>query len=151
MTKYFSASTRGFYDSGFHTTEQIPADAVEITDEQHVALLEGQSSGKRIVTGANGPELADPPAPSEAKLRAIWKADRQSKVDAITVRVDDMVFDGDEVSQGRMARALLVLQEGETTLWVLANNTPTQVTRAQLQEALRLAGIRQTELWVPPA
>ena len=37
-----------------------------------------------------------------------WKANRQAAVDAITVTVDGMVFDGDEESQNRIARAVAV-------------------------------------------
>ena len=43
---------------------KIPLDAVEITDEQWVLLLEGQTQGKLIVGDANGmPVLQDPPPP----------------------------------------------------------------------------------------
>lgn len=82
MTKHYSALTGGFYDAGFHTPEQIPADAVEITDEQHAALLAGQSNGKRIVAGPNGPELADPPAPSPEQVKAALSAAVQDHMDA---------------------------------------------------------------------
>ena len=58
-----------------------------------------------------------------------------------------MVFDGDETSQARMARAALVLDDIETTLWVLTDNSPTMVRKAQLLSALRLAGQKQTEIW----
>ena len=60
------------------------------------------------------------------------------------------VFDGDETSQTRMARAVVALQAaGQTeTLWVLADNTPTMVTLDELAEALALAGAEQTRLWV---
>lgn len=60
------------------------------------------------------------------------------------------VFDGDETSQTRMARAVVALQaagQSETT-WVLADNTPATVTLAELAEALALAGAEQTRLWV---
>ncbi|TLX52851.1 hypothetical protein DN826_21480, partial [Stutzerimonas nosocomialis] len=62
---------------------------------------------------------------------------------------DGLVWDGDETSQTRMARAIASMDDGDTVLWVLADNTPVQATREQLREALRLAGLRQTELWVP--
>lgn len=128
------------------------ADAVEVSVEEKAALHLAESTGMLIVRGPDGrPAMAAPPPPSAEYLRALWKADRQAQVDAITVTVDDMVFDGDETSQTRMSRAVVVLQEGETTLWVLADNSPAQVSRGQLKEALRLAGIRQTELWLPPA
>lgn len=60
MSKKYSPSYKAFYDSAIHGNV-IPADAVEITDEQYAALLVGQSSGKRITTDASGqPTLADP-------------------------------------------------------------------------------------------
>lgn len=78
------------------------------------------------------------------------KAQRIVEVDSITIEVDGMVFDGDEAAQTRMARAITALNPTEETLWVLSDNTPTMVTREQLQAALRLAGAAQTAIWVRP-
>ena len=76
---YFSKSTGGFYDPAIHG-DNTPADAVEITAEQHAALIEGQSHGKQIVADENGfPVLQDPPAPSVAEKKAAV----QSQIDAI--------------------------------------------------------------------
>lgn len=80
--------------------------------------------------------------------REVFKSERRDAVNAIKVEVDGKVFDGDERSQERMARALIGMNDEETILWVLADNTPVSVSKAQLREALRLAGQRQTELWV---
>lgn len=78
------------------------------------------------------------------------KALRTSEVDAIVVTTaSGKTFDGDEKSQDRMARAIVAMNDG-TTLWVLADNTPATVTRAELREALRLAGEAQTAIWVRP-
>ncbi|MDZ7890098.1 MAG: hypothetical protein U5M72_12945 [Pseudomonas sp.] len=50
----------------------IPLDAVEITAEEHAALLAGQSAGKMIVTGEDGyPFLADPPPPAPLTVEQI--------------------------------------------------------------------------------
>ena len=58
MTKYFSKSTNGFYDNNINSV--IPSDAVEITDDFHLELLNGQSSGKIISSDENGyPVLKD--------------------------------------------------------------------------------------------
>jgi biopolymer transport protein ExbD len=73
---------------------------------------------------------------------------RTEAVANIKVTVNDKVFDGDEVSQTRMARTIAILGETEEQLWVLADNTPTMTTKAELVEALRLAGLEQTRLWV---
>lgn len=80
--------------------------------------------------------------------RQKFKQARQAQVDAITVEVQGMVFQGDEISQTRMARAITALQPEETILWVLADNTAVQATREQLIEALRLAGQAQAAIWV---
>ncbi len=66
---FYSKTTGGFYDPKIHG-DGIPADAVEITTEEHAALLAGQSQGKRIVADAGGrPVLADPPALTLAEVR----------------------------------------------------------------------------------
>lgn len=83
--------------------------------------------------------------------RQKFKRERQALVDAIVVEVQGMRFDGDEISQTRMARAITALQAEETILWVLADNTAVQVTKEQLVEALRLAGQAQAAIWVQGA
>lgn len=61
MTMHYSASTGGFYITEVHG-DQMPLDAVVITESAHAALLVGQSQGKRIVPDADGrPILVDPP------------------------------------------------------------------------------------------
>ena len=78
------------------------------------------------------------------------KVERAEAVSQITVEVDGFVFDGDEVSQERMARSIVALDEGETIIWVLHDNSIAQVSKEQLKVALRLAGQKQTELWTKP-
>ncbi|WP_227105119.1 phage tail assembly chaperone [Chromobacterium rhizoryzae] len=56
---------------------QIPADAVEITAEQHAELMAAQSAGKIITSGANGNPIAiDPPPPSADQLADQVRAQR---------------------------------------------------------------------------
>lgn len=61
---YFAASTVGFYDTRIQMPEQIPADAVEITQETLNELMYAQAmQGKQIVADGNGyPIAVDPPA-----------------------------------------------------------------------------------------
>jgi len=59
---YYSKSTGGFYDSTIHTT--WPEDAVWITDEQHAALLAGQSNGQVIMPDKDGKPVLASKAPS---------------------------------------------------------------------------------------
>lgn len=59
---YYSKSTGGFYTKEIHAT--IPPDAVEITEEEWKALLQGEREGKVISAGpGQKPTLADNPAP----------------------------------------------------------------------------------------
>lgn len=86
---------------------------------------------------------------SNYDLRQAFKAQRAAAVQAITVTTAaGNTFDGDETSQGRMARAILTLPDGQTVRWVLHDNTEIDATSAELREALALAGAEQTRLWV---
>lgn len=79
------------------------------------------------------------------------KAQRQAAVDAIKVTTQaGNTFDGDEVSQTRMTRAVLAMQStgAPSVTWVLADNTVIQATVPELTEALALAGAEQARLWV---
>ena len=86
----------------------------------------------------------------EAQALAQAKAERADAVSKIIVEVDGMQFDGDEESQQRVARSIIALEEGETMPWVLYDNTIAEVTKEQLKQVLRLAGQKQSELWVIP-
>ena len=95
-------------------------------------------------------------APDKApeQLREAAKAARAAAVAAITVTTAaGHTFDGDETSQARMSRAILVLSTGAAASvpWVLADNTVIQATAAELAEALALAGAEQARLWVLPS
>lgn len=67
---FYSPTTGGFYAGDIHG-DNIPADAVEITEAEHAALIGGQSQGKRIVADENGyPILQDPPPPTPEQIMA---------------------------------------------------------------------------------
>jgi biopolymer transport protein ExbD len=91
---------------------------------------------------------------AQAQL-ATAKATRAAAVASITVEVDGMVFDGDEVAQERMARTVTAATAtgasmDDTTVWVLHDNTVATPTIRQLATALRMAGEAQTALWTKP-
>jgi biopolymer transport protein ExbD len=99
------------------------------------------------------------PEPTKEELAAAAlaqaKAERAAAVAAITVEVDGMVFDGDEVAQERMARTVTAATAtgasmDDTTVWVLHDNTVATPTIRQLATALRMAGEAQTALWTVP-
>lgn len=86
-------------------------------------------------------------------VRAAAKKARAIAVEAITVTTAaGNTFDGDEVSQGRMARAIIGLSTGlaTTVTWTLSNNTTIEATSAELTEALVLAGQAQSAIWLIP-
>lgn len=84
----------------------------------------------------------------DREARELFKQSRTEAVSQIVVEVDGLLFDGDEISQTRMARAIVTMQDTDMCPWVLADNTAVMATKAQLVEALRKAGEEQTRLWI---
>ena len=82
MTIFFSKSTNGFYVDGVHEAHQIPEDAVEITDEQHKSLLEGQSTGLIITSDENGYPINAEQVPNEEIVAARQRAN-EAKASAL--------------------------------------------------------------------
>ncbi|MDC7704042.1 hypothetical protein [Vogesella indigofera] len=106
--------------------------------------------GKGVISDAVEGEFP-PAAPDPAAMLDVNKAARQAEVDAIVVTTAaGNAFDGDERSQERMSRALAALDDGESVTWVLHDNTVASIGKAELREALRLAGATQTTIWVRP-
>jgi hypothetical protein len=90
---------------------------------------------------------ADKDAHEQEQARATFKTERAQAVDALTIETALGVFDADERSQDRMARAVVAMGEVDTIEWVLNDNTVVTVTAEQLKEALQLAGAAQSALW----
>lgn len=100
-------------------------------------------------------EAPDPePTPEEIAEKELAEAKRlrAAKVAAIQVTVDGMTFDGDEVAQSRMTRAITAAETAgmDSTMWVLADNTIATVTKDQLQHALSASMLRMAEVWTEP-
>lgn len=118
---------------------------------ENCAVLFIRDQWRQIPKHIPTPEEVQAEQAQEAlRLREERKQQRQQDVDAITVTVNGKVFDGDEVSQTRMSRAILGMQvAGATSInWTLADNSVAQATLEELAEALVLAGQRQAELWI---
>lgn len=84
-------------------------------------------------------------------IARVKKCVRDKRVGEIVVTTSTgKVFDGDETSQVRMTRTVLAMAEFniQTTTWRMADNSDAVVTRAELVEALLLAGTAQTALWL---
>ncbi|PZW75538.1 phage tail assembly chaperone [Pseudomonas sp. 2848] len=98
MKKFYSPGTGGFYDEEVHGLRLIedargklianpdccmPVDVVEISNEEHAELLEGESSGKRITANEDGyPVLTDPPRPSSEEVAAFERQWRDGALQA---------------------------------------------------------------------
>lgn len=75
MPKFASKSTRGFYTPEVHG-ENMPDDAVEISDEYHSELIQGQSQGKIIDWSGDFPTLVEPMPPTEDELAICVRSER---------------------------------------------------------------------------
>jgi hypothetical protein len=93
---FTSKSAGSFYDESIHT--EMPSDVVELTADEHAALLQGQSEGKVIAWGDDGyPVLVDPPPPSSEELAAaerVWRDARLAATDGVVSRHRDEVEAG---------------------------------------------------------
>lgn len=95
--------------------------------------------------------LRAPPVPTGEQLHDLAKRERDQAVSNIVVTTQSgKTFDGDETSQTRMSRSINGLNDGEVMPWKLADNTVASVDKAELREALRLAGAAQSALWFIP-
>ena len=97
---FASKSTCGFYDPSI--TPAIPADAVEITPDEHMELLVGQGEGKVICWGDDGrPFLAEAPPPSQEELSMVeraWRDIKLSETDSVVSRHRDELEEGSPTS-----------------------------------------------------
>lgn len=87
-------------------------------------------------------------AKQKAADLAQWKADRDAAVSKLLIEYNGAMFQGDEVSQGRMARAITTIAlAGGTIGWLDANNVVHDLTADDLQVILGAAVVAQAALW----
>lgn len=83
---FYSKTTGGFYNIAIHG-DNIPADAVKITTEQHAQLLSDQSAGATIQPDNTGyPVAVFPPPPTVAEIE-------QAAITALTAAVQKHLDD----------------------------------------------------------
>lgn len=116
---------------------------------EHPELVFPDDASEELLSGIGiQTETRETPSEPQDPLQKA-KMERYQKVQELTVEVDGMVFDANEVSQTRMARVILT-GGPDTVLWVLHDNTVKDVTKKQLLDALNLAVLKTSELWVQP-
>ena len=148
--------TPEFITFGFALESQYPSNMpvyygtlVDESQKDHPAILEILTDEE--YQAAYDAEIAAREQKLQAALLTSAKTARQTEVDAIVVTTSDgKKFDGDEMSQTRMARAIVAMNDVDQIDWVLSDNSVVKVNKALLSEALRLAGQAMTEIWVKP-
>lgn len=77
-----------------------------------------------------------------------WKENRQKITDSIEVEYNGIIYQGDEISQTRMARAIAAAPDEETTVnWTAKDNTVHALNKSDLKTILLDAGNQQTAIW----
>ena len=66
MTTYFNPYDMAFYSDELYSN--IPSQAVPLSDEQYIALLNGQAQGKQIIADKTGHPVLIDPQPSAAHV-----------------------------------------------------------------------------------
>ena len=129
----------------------VREDGTLLPKHKNLSLVQTKEDGS-YYTYYNQDGTPDVPKIAEleaTQAREAFKAQRQEAVDNLEVTYEDIIYQGDEVSQGRMSRAILALPDDTTTtLWIAKDNTPVQLTKVDLSSILRLAGEAQTALWI---
>lgn len=83
-------------------------------------------------------------------FRTKFKAARTEQVKKSTITFEGNVYDADEEAQGRLAVAMLsAIDDVETTIWVLHDNTTVHINRIQIQKILRACTLQMSSIWVP--
>jgi hypothetical protein len=128
----------------------VRADGTLLPKHKNLSLVQTKEDGS-YYTYYNQDGTADVSKIAEleaTQAREAFKAQRQEAVDNLEVTYEGTIYQGDEVSQGRMSRAILALPDDTTTtLWIAKDNTPMQLTKVDLSSILRLSGEAQTALW----
>ena len=83
MTTYFNPDDMAFYSDELYSN--IPSQAVPLSDEQYIALLNGQSQGKQIIADKTGYPVLIDPQPSAAHVLNLdtltWEISAEKQVE----------------------------------------------------------------------
>ncbi len=71
MSIFYSNTSKGFYDDGFHA--RIPSDAIEVSASERGALIAGVRLGKAISVADGAVFLVDGPQLSDAEKIALYR------------------------------------------------------------------------------
>lgn len=143
---FYSKLTGGFYSL---PGTGIPADAVEITNEERVALLAGQSIGKCITADANGlPVLAAPPEPSQVDLIAARLTLMREVREKILNRLGDIAGRANRAGDATLAGAC---DTAALALLDITENLPVTLAEVEAEVTNRYGVIAQTAITTAPS
>lgn len=137
MTTYFNPDDMAFYSSELYS--EIPSKAVPLSDEQYIALLNGQSQGKQIIADKTGNPVLIDPQPSAAHVLNLdtltWdiSAEKQTALFAQQkeVLLNKLADKADQLKNGLLAGypqteiESFYRQEKEALAWQADHNTAT--------------------------
>lgn len=152
---YYSKSTGGFYDAAIHGN-QIPADAVAITRDEHAALLQAQSAGQVIAPGPDGrPCVIDAPSAIITAASLCRSIDTAADAARLAVAGDSLRA----VEYEKAAAEAQAFKDADypadacprsVAAWAINGRTPRQAAESILAEAAAYAEalyqIRETRL-----
>lgn len=99
----------------------------------------------------NAKELHDNPqyTAEELYLQEVskWKASRGLLVKRLEVSHNDVIYQADETSRGRMAVAIAGMNDGDTQKWTAKDNSVHLLAEADLKAIIKAGNDTQTEIW----
>lgn len=101
MTTFYSPGVTGFFDTSIHSGEQIPADAIKVSQARRGELLRGLSLGQVIRVSSGGDlELADRPVDPDCTImyERAWRDVAISQVSWLRDRHRDQLDIGVEAT-----------------------------------------------------
>jgi len=137
MATYFNSDDMAFYSSELYS--KIPSKAVSLSDEQYIALLNGQSQGKQIIADKTGNPVLIDPQPSAAHVLNLdtltWEISSEKQT-ALFAQQKESLLNKLADKADQLKNSLLAgypqteiesfyRQEKEAFAWQADHNTPT--------------------------
>lgn len=134
----------------YQCNEKVFDNLSEVRDELGVMFSDEVS--EKLLAKLGVEVIEEKEEQTEEMRLALAKQIRANEVSNITIDVDGMIFDGDEVSQGRMRNAIEAMKVSgkEEIEWKLADEKVALVTLEQLESAFVQAVETMNALWVDP-
>lgn len=146
MNKYLLYNST---DCGIVQIVQCPENEISMYGNQYIICPDDfefdTSKVQKVVNGV----VVSEDRTDEQYLNQVFKEERQRLVNSIEVEYQGNIYQGDELSQDRISRAINGLpNDSSLILWKTKSNSTVNLTRVDLKEILFVAGEKQTLLWI---